>query len=31
MTPQYDNITAVLEHYDQKELIEFMDRYWVAS
>ncbi|KAI3339865.1 ribonuclease Trv [Ustulina deusta] len=31
MTPRFSNITAVLEHYDQHELIEFMNRYWVAN
>lgn len=31
MTPQFSNITAVLEHYDQQELLEFMDRYWIAA
>jgi len=31
MTPRFSNITAVLEHYDQGELIEFMNRYWTAK
>ncbi|KAI0396814.1 ribonuclease Trv [Xylariaceae sp. FL0594] len=31
MTPRFDNITAVLEHYDQGELIEHMNRYWTAK
>lgn len=31
MTPRYDNITAVLEHHGQHELLQFMDRYWLAN
>lgn len=31
MTPRFNNITAVLEHYDQAELVADMNRYWVAS
>ncbi|KAM7186527.1 putative ribonuclease T2 precursor [Naviculisporaceae sp. PSN 640] len=31
MTPRYDNITAILEHYDQHELLHFMNRYWLAN
>ncbi|KAI0814331.1 ribonuclease Trv [Xylaria sp. FL0064] len=31
MTPRFNNITAVLEHYDQGELIDHMNRYWLAS
>ncbi|TGJ83930.1 hypothetical protein E0Z10_g4827 [Xylaria hypoxylon] len=31
MTPRFSNITAVLEHYDQDELIGSMNRYWVAN
>lgn len=31
MTPRYDNITEVLEHYGQHELLRFMDRYWLAN
>ncbi|KAI3316901.1 ribonuclease Trv [Xylariaceae sp. AK1471] len=31
MTPRFNNITAVLEHYDQGELLEFMNRYWLAN
>ncbi|KAJ8125080.1 hypothetical protein O1611_g8558 [Lasiodiplodia mahajangana] len=31
MTPRFNNITAILEHYDQGELVESMNRYWVAS
>ncbi|CAP72981.1 uncharacterized protein PODANS_2_4050 [Podospora anserina S mat+] len=31
MTPQYHNITAVLEQHGQHELVQFMDRYWLAS
>ncbi|KAI1327956.1 ribonuclease Trv [Xylariaceae sp. FL0255] len=31
MTPTFNNISTVLKHYDQGELIEFMNRYWVAN
>lgn len=31
MTPHYNNITAVLQYYGQDELLEFMDRYWLAA
>ncbi|KAI2643629.1 ribonuclease Trv [Xylaria nigripes] len=31
MTPRFNNITAILEHYDQGELLACMDRYWVAN
>ncbi|KXX81472.1 Ribonuclease T2 [Madurella mycetomatis] len=31
MTPHYTNITAVLQYYGQDELLEFMDRYWLAA
>ncbi|KAK3366116.1 ribonuclease T2-like protein [Lasiosphaeria ovina] len=31
MTPQFNNITAVLEHYGQDDLIEFMNRFWLAA
>ncbi|KAK4100155.1 ribonuclease Trv [Parathielavia hyrcaniae] len=31
MTPQYTNITSILRHYGQDELLEFMDRYWLAA
>jgi ribonuclease T2 len=31
MTPQYTNITNILQHYAQDELLEFMDRYWLAA
>ncbi|KAK3370081.1 ribonuclease T2-like protein [Podospora didyma] len=31
MTPRYNNITEVLEHYDQQELLQFMNRFWLAS
>ncbi|KAI0101575.1 ribonuclease Trv [Nemania sp. FL0031] len=31
MTPRFNNITAVLEHYGQEELVESMNRYWIAS
>ncbi|KAK0720326.1 ribonuclease T2 family protein [Lasiosphaeris hirsuta] len=31
MTPHFNNITAVLEHYGQHELLQFMDRYWLAA
>ncbi|KAI0875507.1 ribonuclease Trv [Hypoxylon argillaceum] len=31
MTPRFNNITDVLKHYDQGELVESMNRYWIAS
>ncbi|KAI0205072.1 ribonuclease Trv [Astrocystis sublimbata] len=31
MTPQYNNISGLLKHYDQEELMDAMDRYWVAN
>jgi ribonuclease T2 len=31
LTPQYTNITAILRHYGQDELLEFMNRYWLAA
>lgn len=31
MTPHFNNITAILEHHGQHELIRFMNRYWLAS
>ncbi|KAK1756935.1 ribonuclease T2 [Echria macrotheca] len=31
MTPQFNNITAILEHHGQHELLDFMNRYWLAS
>ncbi|KAK4211035.1 putative ribonuclease T2 precursor [Rhypophila decipiens] len=31
MTPTYNNITDVLEHGGQHELLEFMNRYWLAA
>ncbi|KAJ2999213.1 hypothetical protein NUW58_g64 [Xylaria curta] len=31
MTPRFNNITAVLSHYGQDELVEAMNRYWVAN
>jgi ribonuclease T2 len=29
--PQFSNITALLAHHGQQELLEFMDRYWPAA
>ncbi|KAK4169128.1 ribonuclease T2 [Cladorrhinum sp. PSN259] len=31
MTPQYRNITEVLEHYGHHGLVRFMSRYWLAD
>ncbi|KAI0977116.1 ribonuclease Trv [Xylaria arbuscula] len=31
MAPRFNNITAILEHYDQGELIESLNRYWIAN
>lgn len=31
MAPRFDNITGVLEQYDQGELLSYMNRYWVAN
>ncbi|KAK3328025.1 ribonuclease T2-like protein [Cercophora scortea] len=31
MTPRYENVTAVLEQQGQHQLLEFMDRFWLAS
>lgn len=31
MTPSYSNITEVLHHHGQHELVKFMDRYWLAN
>lgn len=31
MSPQFSNITAILEHHGQADLLDFMDRYWVAD
>lgn len=31
MTPRFNNITAILKHYDQDELLGYMSRYWVAK
>ncbi|EON98708.1 putative ribonuclease trv protein [Phaeoacremonium minimum UCRPA7] len=31
MAPHFDNISAVLAHHGQDELLQFMDRYWVAD
>ncbi len=30
-TPQYTNITSILRHYGQTDLLEFMHRYWLAA
>lgn len=31
MAPRFNNITEILQHYDQGELLENMNRYWVAK
>ncbi|KAI0118958.1 ribonuclease T2 [Daldinia grandis] len=31
MSPQFNNISKVLEHYDQAELVADMNRYWIAN
>ncbi|KAI1864969.1 uncharacterized protein JN550_008515 [Neoarthrinium moseri] len=31
MAPRFNNITEVLKHYGQDELLGFMNRYWVAK
>lgn len=31
MSPRFDNITDVLESSGNSELVEFMNRYWVAK
>jgi ribonuclease T2 len=31
MAPKFENITEILEHYNQGELLQFMNRYWVAK
>ncbi|KAK8859809.1 ribonuclease T2 [Apiospora arundinis] len=31
MTPRFNNITAILKHYEQDELLGYMSRYWVAK
>ncbi|KAH8879577.1 ribonuclease T2 [Thozetella sp. PMI_491] len=31
LTPQFNNISAVLEHYGHGELVDFMNRYWIAD
>ncbi|ROV88631.1 hypothetical protein VMCG_10317 [Cytospora schulzeri] len=31
MTPRFTNITDILSHYGQSELLDFMDRNWVAD
>ena len=31
MTPKLDNITEILRHYGQDELLVNMDRFWVAA
>ncbi|KAH9909886.1 ribonuclease T2 family protein [Xylariomycetidae sp. FL2044] len=31
MAPRFNNITSVLEHYDQGDLLDYMNRYWVAK
>ncbi|KAK1656817.1 ribonuclease T2 family protein [Colletotrichum godetiae] len=31
MTPQFDNITDILKHYGQDDLLALMERYWIAA
>lgn len=31
MTPRFNNITDILKSYNQSDLLDFMNRYWVAS
>ncbi len=31
LTPQFNNISAVLENFGQGDLVEFMNRYWIAN
>lgn len=31
MAPHFNNITDILSHYDQDELMQFMNRYWIAN
>ncbi len=31
LSPQFNNVTAVLQHYGQDELLAFMDRYWLGT
>jgi len=31
MTPTYKNVTEVLQQYEQQELLDFMNRYWIAD
>ncbi|KAH8652202.1 ribonuclease Trv [Xylariales sp. PMI_506] len=31
LAPQFQNITEILNHYAQDELLEYMNRYWVAK
>ncbi|KAI0471009.1 ribonuclease T2 family protein [Xylariaceae sp. FL0804] len=31
MTPRFNNITEILKHYDQGELLANMNRYWLAN
>ncbi|ETS77123.1 hypothetical protein PFICI_10997 [Pestalotiopsis fici W106-1] len=31
MAPRFNNITEILKHYGQEELLEHMNRYWVAK
>jgi hypothetical protein len=31
MAPRFNNITEILEQYDQVELLTDMQRYWVAK
>jgi ribonuclease T2 len=31
MTPTFNNITDILNHYEQQELLQFMNRYWLSN
>lgn len=31
MTPSFNNITDILLQHGEQELLEFMDRYWIAA
>jgi ribonuclease T2 len=31
MSPRFNNITEILKHYGQDELLAFMNRYWIAN
>jgi ribonuclease T2 len=31
MAPRFDNITEILKHYAQDDLLDNMNRYWIAK